>query len=149
MISTEKRPETSGGSAVSDARSKNPDHESVNSRERAILMTTVITMPTRPTPISEIELCAWVAQAAPGEALEYHRGFLGLDRSVMGRLMSYESRVKLDRTSDRAWLLAEQGLVHLVQRRLGPDSFSYIAIARPRPKNTPVSLTTLMPAEAA
>ena len=112
-------------------------------------MSTVITMPARTAPISEIELCAWVAQAAPGEALEYHRGFLGLDRSVMGRLMSYESRVKLGRASDRAWLLAEQGLLHLVQRRLGPDSFSYIAIARPCPKSSPISLATLMPAEAA
>ena len=93
-------------------------------------MSTIITMPTRPTPISEIELCAWVAQAAPGEALEYHRGFLGLDRSVMGRLMSYENRVKLGRASDRAWLLAEQGLA-------GYDINSWVALmapgATPRP----------------
>ena len=112
-------------------------------------MSTIITMPTRAAPISEVELCAWVAQAAAGEVLEYHRGFLGLDRSACGRSMSVESRAVLSRTSNRAWQLAEQSLVHLVQRRLGPDSFSYIAIARPRPKNAPISLSTLMPAEAA
>jgi len=27
-------------------------------------------------PLSEIEFCAWVAQAVPGDRLEYHRGFL-------------------------------------------------------------------------
>ncbi len=28
------------------------------------------------SPITEIDFCAWLSQAAPGEALEYHRGFL-------------------------------------------------------------------------
>ncbi len=100
-------------------------------------------------PLTEIELCAWLAQAAPGELLQYHVGYLGLDRSACGRSMSVESRAALSRTSNRAWRLAEQGLVHLVQRRLGPDSFLYLAIARPRPKNAPLSLAMLMPAEAA
>ena len=30
-------------------------------------------------PLTEIEFCAWVAQAVPGDRLEYHRGFLVLD----------------------------------------------------------------------
>ena len=34
--------------------------------------------------VSEIELCAWVAQAAPGAVLEYHRGYLALDRTAFG-----------------------------------------------------------------
>ena len=29
--------------------------------------------------VNEIELCAWLSQAEPGDALEYHRGFLVLD----------------------------------------------------------------------
>lgn len=99
--------------------------------------------------LTEIEFCAWVAQAAPGEVLEYHRGFLGLDRSACGRSMSVESRAVLSRTSNRAWQLAEQGLVHLVQRRNGPDDFSYLAIARPRPKTLPASLSSLFLMEAA
>lgn len=112
-------------------------------------MSTIITMPIhRAAAISEVELCAWVAQAEPGDALEYHIGFLVLDR-CSSRLMSHERRVALARTSTCALHLAEQGLVHLVQRRIGPDRFSYLAIARPHPKNLPVSLATLMPAEAA
>ena len=46
----------------------------------------VIKMRKRPTsitrqksPISEIQFCAWVAQALPGDRLEYHRGHLAVD----------------------------------------------------------------------
>ena len=31
---------------------------------------------------------------------------------------------------------AEQGLVHLVQARIGPDQFAYIAIARAKPRQS-------------
>ena len=31
---------------------------------------------------SEINLLAWLGQAGFGEALEYHQGFLALDRSI-------------------------------------------------------------------
>lgn len=34
----------------------------------------------------------------------------------------------------------DAGLVHLVQVRLGPDRFAYIAIARTRPRRAPVPL---------
>ena len=30
-------------------------------------------------PINDLAFFAWVAQAAPGETLVYHRGFLGID----------------------------------------------------------------------
>ena len=40
--------------------------------------------------------------------------------------------------------------MHLVQERLGPDLFAYIAIARPKPKRAEVSLAALLvDAEAA
>src|SRR4029077_18271971 len=29
--------------------------------------------------VTEIDLCAWLSQAAPQDAVEYHRGFLVLD----------------------------------------------------------------------
>lgn len=35
-------------------------------------------------PLREIEFCAWVAQAGPGEIFEYHRGFLAIDRTRFG-----------------------------------------------------------------
>jgi hypothetical protein len=55
--------------------------------------------------------------------------------------------LELVQVAHRAWWAAEKNLVHLVQRRLGENSFSYLAIARPRPE-TP-SLASLLFAEAA
>lgn len=43
-------------------------------------MTTATITRIRPKgPLTEIQFCAWVAQALPGDRLEYHRGFLVLD----------------------------------------------------------------------
>ncbi|MDA0664536.1 MAG: hypothetical protein O3B08_17110 [Proteobacteria bacterium] len=113
-------------------------------------MTTLIALPVRNAPmIDEMLLCAWVAQAAPGQVLEYHRGFLGIDRTPFGQPMTADGRAALIRTSGRALNLAAGGFVHLVQRRLGPGTFSYLAVARARPKSAPVSFATLMTGEAA
>lgn len=35
-------------------------------------------------PLTEIDLCGWIGQAAPGDILEYHRGFLALDTMAQG-----------------------------------------------------------------
>jgi hypothetical protein len=105
--------------------------------------------PPRSTRISEIEFCAWLGQAEPGDALEYHRGFLVVDVTPFGGSMGSEARLELARTSGRAYDLAERGFVHLVQRRLGPDSFSYLAIARPLPHGKAPDFSTLMTEEAA
>jgi hypothetical protein len=72
---------------------------------------------------SKVMFAAW-RQAEPGEALEYHRGFLGVDRTP-----SLKDRLDLIAMAERAMRLAEQGLIHLVQRRLGDDTFSYLAFA--------------------
>jgi hypothetical protein len=99
--------------------------------------------------LGEIELCGWVSQAGPGETIEYHRGFLGIDRTPVGRPMSTEDRLRLIAMAERAMRLAEQGLIHLVQRRLGADTFSYLAVARSRPAGTALSFSTLFAQEAA
>jgi len=99
--------------------------------------------------LSEVELCVWVSQAAPGDTLEYHRGFLAVDRTPYGQFMDTPARAALELLADRAHALAEQELVHLVQRRCGPFDFSYLAIARPKPKHGPAALSTLMFKEAA
>ena len=82
--------------------------------------------------VSEIELCAWVAQAEPGAVLEYHRGYLALDRTAFGRFGDTPARGALGLLGSRAHDLAERGLVHLVQHRHGPEDYSYFAIARAR-----------------
>jgi hypothetical protein len=95
-------------------------------------MTTARPSRIQPPRLTEIELCAWVAQAEPGAVLEYHRGFLALDRTSFGGLKDTPARVALAQLGARAHDLAERGLVHLVQHRHGPEDYSYLAIARPR-----------------
>jgi len=80
-----------------------------------------------------MQFAAWAAQAAPGEMFEYHRGFLGVDRTGGGRPMSAARRTELIRTSDHALQLAEAGVVDLIQRRLASDTFCYLAVMR-RPR---------------
>lgn len=94
--------------------------------------------------LDEIALCAWVAHAEPGEALVYHQGRLSIDRGPPGQpFLSTQARA-LGKTGDMAMKLAERGFVHLVQRRLSPDQFLYLAIARPRVGERSASLSSLM-----
>ena len=97
--------------------------------------------------LDEVGLSAWIAQAAPGETLVYHRGFLAVDAtSVISKLPAEQQRT-LRLVASAARRAAEQGLVHLVQARIGPDQFAYIAVARPKPKAAAVSLSALLLAE--
>ena len=96
----------------------------------------------RPYPQTEIDLLAWLGQAAAGDILEYHQGFLALDRSSYGKALSENDRIALGRIATRALRLANQGLVHLLQRRICRDQFSYLVIARPRPDSAPFSFLT-------
>jgi hypothetical protein len=100
-------------------------------------------------PLTEIEFCAWVAQASPSDRLEYHRGYLVLDIFPMLARVSDLQRAELAKLGSRAFWAAEAGLVHLVQERIGPDQFAYIAVARPKPKAAAVSLSALLLTEIA
>jgi hypothetical protein len=91
--------------------------------------------------LTEVELCAWLAEAEPGEALEYHRGFLALDRAAGARRLPEAEQAELGRLADRAWWAAEQGLVHLVQRRRR-DGYRYLIVARRH--GAPASLRALL-----
>ena len=88
------------------------------------------------SPISEIQFCAWVAQALPGDRLEYHRGHLAVDADKVMSDLDLNARAELACLRDRAFWSEGAGLVHLVQERLGPDLFSYQAIARPKTSRT-------------
>lgn len=81
--------------------------------------------------IGEIDFLGWLGQAQPGDMIEYHRGFLALDVMRGGSPLSEAARSALARTATIASWAFAQGLVHLVQRRLGEDEFSYLAIVRP------------------
>ena len=39
-------------------------------------------IPAKTRPLTDIEFCAWIGQAVPGDQLEYHRGFLGIDTTL-------------------------------------------------------------------
>jgi len=94
-----------------------------------------------PMPMDEIAFCAWVAQAGPGETLVYHRGFLAVDATgVVSKLLSDQQRA-LRLVAAAALRAAEQDLVHLVQARIGPDQFAYIAVARRKARKAGGSLS--------
>jgi hypothetical protein len=77
--------------------------------------------------ISVAEFRGWLARAASCSWFEYHRGLLIWDRSPASAL-SDEHRRTLAKIANTVFQAAEQGQVHLVQRRNGPFDFSYVAI---------------------
>lgn len=94
-----------------------------------------------PVSMDEIAFCAWVAQAEPGAALVYHHGFLVVDTDKQCSRLPPSSRTDLRKLADAAFEAAQQGLVHLVQRRLATELFAYIAVARPTPKRAGQALS--------
>lgn len=105
------------------------------SRLRAVMPGAEASQPPADNPgIGEIDFCAWIAQAMAGERLVYHRGFLAFDAmALLSDLPSGRQRALRD-VAAAAMRAAELDLVHLVQARLGPGQFAYIAVARPKPK---------------
>ena len=93
---------------------------------------TAATAVRQPDPISEIQFCAWLAQAEAGDRLEYHRGYLAVDTDKLMSKLELNARTELVLLRDRAFGCEAQGLVHLLQERTGPDQFAYVAIARPQ-----------------
>jgi hypothetical protein len=83
-----------------------------------------------------IALLAWADTAEPGDAVVYHIGHLAIDAPVLGPGSPRIAREGLRDLADAAWRLAALERVHLVQRRLGPDRFTYLAILRP-PRRCP------------
>lgn len=82
--------------------------------------------------LSDITLLAWAEAAGPGARLAYHTGFLVVDvAEALSRLRGEELN-RLRAVAAAACRLSDAGRVHLVQQRLGPDRFSYLAIVRPR-----------------
>ena len=76
---------------------------------------------------SRVAFYRWLDRACAGEQLEYHRGLLTRDRSPASELAEVDRRA-LAEVADTVFREAEEGRVHLVQRRHGPFDFSYLAI---------------------
>ncbi len=97
------------------------------------------TVPHSPATVAEasprpgLALCEsafrnWLKSARPSSSIEYHRGHLCVDRQQRLNAPDSEARAALHEVATRALRAAEQGLVHLVQRRHGREDFSYFAI---------------------
>lgn len=89
--------------------------------------------------LTEVELCGWLGQAEPGDTLEYYRGFLAVDTVLHGCRLSERDRIELGQIARRALWASERGLAHLLQRRHGPDDYSYYIIVRPKRPSLPWS----------
>jgi hypothetical protein len=72
----------------------------------------------------------WLACAKPGERLQYHRGYLALDRVKGTTSLKEAERRKLAALAGQALALADGGKLHLLQERHGDGDYSYWAVAR-------------------
>jgi hypothetical protein len=81
-------------------------------------------------PLSPAAFSAWLARARTGERLEYHRGFLAVDRVKGTSALNESARRKLATVAGQASALSDQGRLHLLQERYGDRDYSYWAVAR-------------------
>lgn len=101
-------------------------------------------IPAKPRPLTDIEFCGWIGQAVPGDRLEYHRGFLGIDTTAVISTLPEPERRRLGALASAAHRAFEAALVHLVQVRVGPDRFAYLAITRTKPRHAPIPFSQLI-----
>lgn len=88
---------------------------------------------TRRPFVTRTELGLWLACAEPDAILQYHDGFLALDIVVAGSRFSASDRQELADIAGYARWASDENMVHLVQRRLGPNRFAYLAVMRKKP----------------
>ena len=89
--------------------------------------------------MNDVDLCVWVADAKPGARIVYYTGHLSRDRLPHNDGYSEAVRRKIGELGNAAWMLGNEHWVHLVQRRVMPGCWEYIAIRRgDTPKQKPV-----------
>ena len=96
--------------------------------------------------VNDLAFYGWVAQAKPGETFVYHSGFLGIDIGLGMSRFGEPDRRRLLGLAQAALSAFEAELVHLVQVRLEPDRFAYLAVARRKPAHAPTVLARLVAA---
>lgn len=89
--------------------------------------------------MNDVDLCVWVADAQPGDRLVYYTGHLSRDRLPHSEGYSEPVRRKVGELGNAAWMLGAENWVHLLQRRVAPGCWDYIAVRKAEvPKRTPV-----------
>ena len=107
---------------------------------------TLSELAAKPRQLTEVELCTWLGEALPGAKLVYYRGYLAVDCNSATSPLAAEDRAELARVARRARIAEEMGLVHLIQRRHGPDDYEYLIVARRRPRSQGRDSGALTPA---
>ena len=62
--------------------------------------------------LTEERFANWIGDALVGQSIQYHEGFLLLDRSESGSGLGTKERNRLHSVARRAWIACELGLVH-------------------------------------
>lgn len=78
--------------------------------------------------LTEAALCDWIAGALVGQSIQYHEGFLLLDRSESSSTRDPKERNRLHSVARRVWIASELGLVHLFSLKVDEGHYRYIAV---------------------
>lgn len=107
-------------------------------------MSTTKPLPNRPEllechqiPRDENAFVDWLVGAKAGDTLAYYRGHLAFDRDPLQSGLGEFRRLKLTHLADRAMECCERRQVLLVQRRMGKDDWTYLAIRSCQPLSAP------------
>lgn len=79
--------------------------------------------------MTDLEFVQWIGDADPGDTIEYHTGFLFVDR-VRGIESQNISAPEIRLIADAAFDLQQRGIVELTQRRLDRYRYCYLATVR-------------------
>ena len=79
-------------------------------------------------PLDENGFVDWILDAEPGAATPYYRGHLAYDRCESTKVHPDHKRRRLIAIARRALAEEENGLVHLVQRRLAEEDYIYLMV---------------------
>ena len=78
--------------------------------------------------LTEAAACDWIANALVGQSIQYHEGFLMMDRSDSGSGLPAKERSRLHSVARRMWIACELGLVHLFSLKVADCHYRYIAV---------------------
>jgi hypothetical protein len=78
--------------------------------------------------LTEAAACDWMANALVGQSIQYHEGFLMIDRSNACSELTAKERNRLHAVARRMWIACEMGLVHLCSVKVGDCHYRYIAV---------------------
>ena len=84
--------------------------------------------PYKPSVATEGLFSDWIAVALVGQAIQYHEGFLLIDRSESHSSLPAKERARVHAVARRAWIACELGLVHLFSQRVSDHHYRYLAV---------------------